>query len=84
MAQDWRRIYEERKTTPEEAVRRIRAGHTVNIPIFPPRSVLNALWSRREELRDVRLQMNAITHDPGWLKPGSEEAWSSQDLVDIR
>lgn len=75
-SQDWRRIYEERRTTPEGAVRRIRAGDTVNIPIFPPRSVLNALWSRREELRDVRLQMNAVTHDPGWLKPGSEEAFS--------
>jgi 4-hydroxybutyrate CoA-transferase len=73
---DWRRIYEERKTTPEAAARRISPGDTVNIPIFAPRSVMDALWARREELRDVRLQMNAVTHDPGWLKPGSEEAFS--------
>lgn len=73
---DWRRIYETRKTTPAEAVRRIRPGHTVNIPIFPPRSVLDALWARRDELRDLRLQVNSATQDPGWLQAGSEDVFS--------
>ena len=73
---DWQALYESRKTTPEAAVKRIQPGDTVNIPLFPPRSVLNALWARREELRDVRVQMNAATHDPGWLAAGSEESFS--------
>ncbi len=64
---DWRGTYQARKTTAEEAVHRIGAGDIVNIPIFPPRELLDALWARRAELSNVRLQLNATTHDPGWL-----------------
>lgn len=76
MAENWRALYEGRMTTPAEAVARIRSGDTVNVPPFAPVSLLNALWDRREELRDVRLQFNSTTASLGWLEEGSDESFS--------
>jgi len=66
---DWRGEYQKRLSTAEEAVARVRPGDVVNVPIFPPRALCDALWRRRGELdgEAVRLQLNASTHDPGWL-----------------
>lgn len=64
----WREEYQRRLTTPEAAVSRVRAGDVVNIPIFPPTRLLDALWKRRDELAQVAVQLNATSHDPGWLK----------------
>lgn len=71
---DWRDEYEARKTTAEDAVERIQNGDIVNIPIFPPRELLDALWARREKLSSVRLELNATTHDPGWLAAQETES----------
>ena len=76
MAEDWRALYESRMTTPAEAIARIRSGDTVNVPPFAPESLLKALWGRRDELRDVRLQFNSTVVDLGWLEAGSEESFS--------
>ena len=72
----WQSIYASRLTTPERAVESIQSGSTVNVPIFAPRSVLNALWDRRDELQDVRIQLNAPTHNPGWFELGSEGSFN--------
>ena len=61
----WQATYQNRLTTPERAVESIQSGSTVNVPIFAPRSILDALWDRREKLQDVRVQLNAPTHNPG-------------------
>ncbi len=74
--QDWKEIYESRLTTPEQAVKDVNSGDTINMPILAPHSILEALWGRRDELRDVRLQMLAPTHDPGWFGPDSAESFS--------
>ena len=65
----WKSEYDGRLSSAEEAVARIQPGDVVNIPIFPPRAVCDALWARRGQLEGdaVRLQVNAATHDPGWL-----------------
>ena len=76
MNEDWREIYQSRKTTASEAVSRIRSGDTVNVPPFPPETVLSALWDRVEEIRDVRLQFNSTAFDGGWLREGSEDSFS--------
>lgn len=72
----WKDVYKARLSTPEGALARVKPGDTVNIPIIPPQRLLDALWTRREELRDVRLQMTAPFHNPGWLSPGSEDVFS--------
>jgi acyl-CoA hydrolase len=76
MTESWRDLYDSRLASAEDAVGRIRPGATVNIPILAPRVLMDALWSRREALRDVRLQLCAASYDPSWLQPGSEDAFS--------
>jgi 4-hydroxybutyrate CoA-transferase len=73
---DWREIYEGRLTTAEEAVKAVKSGDTVVIPIFPPRMLLPALFARKDELRDVMVRVMAPATDPGWFTPGAEESFS--------
>lgn len=73
---DWREYYRQRLVSPEEAVKAVQSGDTVAIPIFPPRSLLQPLYNRKEELRDVTLRMLAPASDPGWFRPGSEESFN--------
>ncbi|MBV1878420.1 MAG: hypothetical protein KUG79_12310 [Pseudomonadales bacterium] len=73
---DWKQIFESRLTTPEKAVLDIKDGDTINMPILSPRSVLKALWDRKDQLRDVRLQMNAPTQNPGWFGADSVDSFS--------
>lgn len=75
MPGDWQSVYRSRLTSPEEAVKSIESGHTVSMPLFPPRTIPAPLFARREELRGVHLRMNSPTQDPGWLKPGCEDAF---------
>jgi len=71
----WREIYEQRLTTADNAVRCIQSGNTVNVPIFPPPAVLAALYTRKDELHDVQLRLNAPATDPGWFKSESTGAF---------
>ncbi len=71
----WRDTYESRVTTPEKAVAAIQSGDVVNIPIFPPRTILPAIHARRDELRGVRLRMNAPLSNPGWFDATAKDAF---------
>lgn len=58
----------------DEAVRRVKDGDRVRLPMGPvPVTLVNALARRREKLRDVRVQQGATRHplpwaadDPSW------------------
>ncbi|MEE4283278.1 MAG: acetyl-CoA hydrolase/transferase C-terminal domain-containing protein [Pseudomonadales bacterium] len=63
----WRNGFEKKLTTAKQAVSLIKSGSSINIPIFAPRSLLDALWGRRDELANVRLLFNAPTDNPGWF-----------------
>ncbi|HXK33437.1 MAG TPA: acetyl-CoA hydrolase/transferase C-terminal domain-containing protein [Dehalococcoidia bacterium] len=65
---DWQTYYQERLTTPAEAVKLVKDGDTVMVPIFPPALLVLALAQRREELRDVTIRLLAPAADPGWLR----------------
>lgn len=65
---DWREIYRQRLTTPEEAVGAVKSGDTVMVPIFPPSTLPPALAARQEELNDVMIRIIAPATDPGWLR----------------
>ncbi|MCS7294215.1 MAG: hypothetical protein NZ761_02325, partial [Dehalococcoidia bacterium] len=52
---DWQRYYQEHLVSAEEAVKAVQSGDIVAIPIFPPRSLLQPLYARKEELRNVTL-----------------------------
>jgi 4-hydroxybutyrate CoA-transferase len=80
---DWQEHVRERTVTAAEAVSHIKSGDTVAIPIFPPVTLLPALWGRRDSLRDVTLRMLAPAADPGWLKAGAEEHFNLEFEVYI-
>jgi 4-hydroxybutyrate CoA-transferase len=73
---EWREVYESRLTTAEEGMKTVKSGDTVVIPIFPPRTLLPALFARRDELRDVMVRVMAPATDPGWFAPGAEESFN--------
>src|SRR5262245_41471548 len=80
---NWQEHYQSRTVSPAEAVSHIKSDSTVAIPIFPPTTVLPALWERRESLRNVTLRLLAPATDPGWLKPGAEEHFNVEYEVYI-
>jgi len=72
---DWQEIYRQRLTTPAEAMKAVRSGDTVMIPIFPPVTLALALAARREELKDVMVRLLAPAADPGWLRMPDESTF---------
>jgi 4-hydroxybutyrate CoA-transferase len=72
---DWQDIYKQRLTTPAEAVKAVRSGDTVMVPIFPPATLALALAARRDELKDVTIRLLAPAADPGWLRMPDESTF---------
>ncbi|MGE3600551.1 MAG: acetyl-CoA hydrolase/transferase family protein [Dehalococcoidia bacterium] len=70
---DWQEHYRSRTVSPSEAVSHVKSDDIVAIPIFPPVTLLPALWERRAELRNVTLRLLAPSTDPGWLQPEAAE-----------
>ncbi len=69
---DWQEIYKQRLTTPQEAMKAVKDGDTVMVPIFPPPVLALALAARRNELKDVMIRLLAPAGDPGWLRMPDE------------
>ena len=69
---DWQQTYQQRLTTSQEAVKVVKNGDTVMVPIFPPATLPGALAARREELRDVTIRLLAPAADHGWLRQPDE------------
>ena len=72
---DWQEIYKQRLTTAAEAMKAVRSGDTVMIPIFPPVTLVQALAARRDELKDVTVRLLAPAADPGWLRMPDESTF---------
>lgn len=72
---EWEEIYRQRLTTPAEAVKAVKPGHTVMVPIFPPTTLPPALAARRDELRDVTIRLLAPAADHGWLRLSDESTF---------
>jgi len=72
---DWQKIYRQRLTSPGEAVKAVKSGDTVMVPIFPPASLVLALATRRNELTDVGIRLLAPAADPGWLRMPDESVF---------
>ncbi|MCS7207869.1 MAG: hypothetical protein NZ951_08090 [Dehalococcoidia bacterium] len=73
----WQEIYRRRLTSPEDAVRLVRPGERVVVPLgSQPRLLCYALARRAGELTGIRLTLSAPEFDPGWLaRAGQEGAW---------
>lgn len=73
---DWQETYQQRLTTPAEAVNSVKSGDLVMVPIFPPITLPPALAARRGELKDVRIRLLAPASDPGWLRMPDDSTFS--------
>ena len=71
----WQEIYKERLTTPQEAMKVVKDGDTVMVPIFPPPVLVLALAARRNDLKDVMIRLLAPAADPGWLRMPDESVF---------
>ena len=69
---DWQEIYRQRLTTPQDAVKVVKSGDTVMVPIFPPATLPGALAARKDELKDVMVRLLAPAADHGWLRQPDE------------
>ncbi|MEE8471462.1 MAG: acetyl-CoA hydrolase/transferase C-terminal domain-containing protein [Dehalococcoidia bacterium] len=70
---DWQEDYKRKLVSAEEAAKVVKSGDLVALPFAHPSQVPLALGKRKDELRNVRLEINAPSVDPGWLQPGWEE-----------
>jgi 4-hydroxybutyrate CoA-transferase len=70
---DWQEHYKRRTVSPEEAARSVKSGDRVVLPFAHSTQVPLALGQRKDELKNVYLEINAPWLDPCWLQPGCEE-----------
>jgi len=72
---DWQEIYASKLTTAADAVKLVKSGDTVMVPILPPPTLCQNLAARKDALRDVTLRLLAPTSDPGWLRMPDESVF---------
>jgi 4-hydroxybutyrate CoA-transferase len=72
----WRSEYEQRLTNAQEAVRAVRSGQRVVVPIgCNPLALCDALAARVGDLKAVEIVHCAVQAQYGWLGPGFEESF---------
>lgn len=72
----WQEEYKRKLVSAEEAVKVIESGDRVVIPaITDPLTLETALVARKEELRNVRVQIDVPTRELPWYEPGWEESF---------
>jgi 4-hydroxybutyrate CoA-transferase len=64
----WYEEYKSKLVSPEEAIKVVKSGDTVAIPIdTEPQTLLKALMDRREELESVTIMIRQPQYDLGWF-----------------
>jgi 4-hydroxybutyrate CoA-transferase len=72
---NWQDEYKRKLVSLEEAAGMIQSGDHIFIPNGYLGEMPYAIVARREELRDVQVEVCAPAFDPGWLSPGMEESF---------
>jgi 4-hydroxybutyrate CoA-transferase len=73
---DWREEYKRRLRSEDEAVKAVKEGDRVVVPLGTPRVLPAALARRRQELGHIDLRLSAPAVDPGWLQPGWQDVFN--------
>jgi 4-hydroxybutyrate CoA-transferase len=63
---DWQEHYKSRLTTYEDAVKCVKSGDLVVVPLAGPFAFATALAQRRAELEDVTVRLSSPPGDAGW------------------
>ncbi len=75
---DWEEDYKRKLVSAEEAVKIVKSGDLVMLPLPNQPAILqNALAARAAELKNVRILASAPVFNPGWWSPGMEESFST-------
>lgn len=72
---NWQEEYKRKLVSLEEAAGMIKSGDHIFIPNGYVGEMPYAIVARRDELRDVQVEVCAPAFDPGWLSPGMEESF---------
>jgi len=76
-SKDWREEYKRKLVAAEDAVKVVKSGDLVFVPLpTAPPTLQQALVARAPELRNVRLLTSAPSLNPGWFSPGMEESFA--------
>lgn len=80
---DWLEEYKRKLVSADEAVKIVKSGDRVGIPIGEqPEALGEALAKRKGELRDVEICTRSPQKDFGWFQPGWEESFRADvDMV---
>ena len=75
---NWREEYHKKLSLPEDAVKLIKSGNRVAVGGSTDQPVIlqEALFSRKQELRDVEIVITPMLTHPCWLGPDYEEAFN--------
>jgi len=73
---DWQDEYKSKLMTAEEAVKPIKSGDRVHIPLTePPELLTNTLALRKDEVKGVHIDVSAPVYPMGWFNPGYEDSF---------
>ncbi len=72
---EWKEAYKRKMVSAQEAAKIVNSGDVVVLPFAGPVKVAQALAERKDELRNVYLEINAPSVDPGWFQPGWEDSF---------
>ena len=73
---NWQKDYEARLTTAETAVKAVKSGDRVAIPVYSnPSLIAGALANRLSELRGVTILIGATASDLPWYHPEAAQAF---------
>lgn len=73
--ENWQEDYEKKLISHEEAASLIKSGDNIYLPNTYMGSLVHAIGARQNELRDVKIEVQAPIVDPGWLSEGMEESF---------
>ncbi|MFH1651304.1 MAG: acetyl-CoA hydrolase/transferase C-terminal domain-containing protein [Chloroflexota bacterium] len=77
MLTDWQEEYQRKFVSPEEAVKTVKSGDTVLIPVSTePLALSRALMARAGELKDVQVLLRMPRADVGWLSGDCPDAFN--------
>src|SRR5918999_6176802 len=73
---DWQKEYEKRLTTADQAVKVVKSGDRVAIPVYSnPSLIAEALANRLNELTRVTVLLGAVASDLPWYHPEAARAF---------
>ncbi len=73
--ENWREDYQRKLVSLKEAAQVIKSGDNIFIPSSYGGEMPKAIVERKDELREVTVEVSSPLSDPGWLSAGMEESF---------